>query len=79
MIHTNPGLERDTVDRTDFVEFLTALQGHVKAYGKPVVLAHGYSHYFRDDKPSLVKPQFCSEFHLGGDCHGERLLNYTQI
>jgi hypothetical protein len=53
MIHANPGLERGSADRYGFEEFLAALQSHARSYGKPVVLAHGDSHYFRVDKPSI--------------------------
>lgn len=63
MIHANPGLERATPeDRTGFMEFLTALENHTKAYAKPVVLAHGDSHYFRIDKPVLVNSGFLPNF-----------------
>ena len=62
MIHANPGLERGTVDRTGFVEFLTALEQHTEAFGKPVVLAHGDSHYVRFDKPALVTSNFVPNF-----------------
>lgn len=62
MIHANPYLEfkwllpRDSngvVTRPGFTEFLTVLATRTKAYGKPVVLAHGDSHWFRIDKPEL--------------------------
>jgi hypothetical protein len=38
--------------------FLTALESEVRAFGKPVVLVHGDSHYFRIDKPfpQPIKP-----------------------
>ncbi len=65
MIHANPGLERGqrgTEDREGFVEFLTALEQHTKAYDKPVVLAHGDSHYFRIDQPPLVNDGFIDNF-----------------
>jgi hypothetical protein len=62
MIHANAGLEKGAADRTGFIEFLTALENHVQAYGKPVVLAHGDSHYFRVDKPALVNSGFLSNF-----------------
>lgn len=62
MIHANPGLERGTTNRTGFTEFLLALENHVQAYGKPVVLAHGDSHYFRVDKPALENVNFLPNF-----------------
>ena len=62
MIHANPVLEfkylleRDAdgvVSRNGFTEFLQALEARTAAFGKPVVLAHGDSHWFRVDKPEL--------------------------
>jgi len=53
MIHANPGLEKTTANRYGFEPFLNTLENHTRAYGKPVVLAHGDSHYFRVDKPSI--------------------------
>ena len=53
MIHANPGLEKATANRDGFEAFLNALENHTRAYAKPVVLAHGDSHYFRVDKPSI--------------------------
>jgi hypothetical protein len=54
-----------------FEEFLTALEGETQKFGKPVVLAHGDSHYFRVDKP-LPRP----------DPDGNRrprLVNFTRV
>ncbi len=62
MIHANPGLERGSANRSGFIEFLTALETYVQDFGKPVVLAHGDSHYFRVDKPSLVENSFVANF-----------------
>lgn len=62
MIHANPGLERHSVDRSGFEAFLTALEHHITAFKKPVVLAHGDSHYFRVDKPALVNSNFLPNF-----------------
>lgn len=64
MIHANPGLEfiLTGVDRTGFQQFLAALEAHVVAYGKPVMLAHGDSHYFRIDKPRLAARSFLKNF-----------------
>jgi len=45
-----PGLI-DPTDQNGFTDFLTALQEETLAFGKPVVLVHGDSHYFRIDKP----------------------------
>jgi hypothetical protein len=54
-----------------FEEFLVALEEETRKFGKPVVLAHGDSHYFRVDKP-LPRP----------DPDGNRqprLLNFTRV
>lgn len=53
MVHGNPGLEREDAARDGFNDFLKVLQQRVEAFQKPVVLAHGDSHYFRIDKPKL--------------------------
>ncbi len=60
MIQANPGLEFDqrVADRRGFEDFLAALEARVAAFGKPVVLAHGDSHYFRVDKPQLLGRPF---------------------
>jgi hypothetical protein len=39
--------------RTGFVDFLAALEAETVAFGRPVVLVHGDSHYFRIDKPRI--------------------------
>lgn len=74
MIHANLGLERiqdyrDTEERqrlTDFkapyAQFLEALETKVTEFNKPVVLAHGDSHYFRIDKPHLMTRKFHANF-----------------
>jgi hypothetical protein len=54
-----------------FEEFLAALEEETQKFGKPVVLAHGDSHYFRVDKP-LPRP----------DPDGNRrprLVNFTRV
>ncbi len=62
MIHANPDLEfkwllnRDVngvVARPGFTRFLINLAMRTQQFGKPVVLAHGDSHWFRVDKPEL--------------------------
>lgn len=53
IMQANP-YENTLVDPTDvdgFADFMTALQEETLAFGKPVVLVHGDSHYFRIDKP----------------------------
>lgn len=55
VIQANPGFERkpDDPDRTGYNDFLAALEAETLAFGKPVVLVHGDTHYFRIDKPLL--------------------------
>ncbi len=51
MIHANPGFENRA--RTPYARFLDVLEEETIAFGKPVILAHGDSHYFRVDKPLM--------------------------
>lgn len=55
IIQADPGFELASTDpqRTGYNDFLKALEQETLAYGKPVVLVHGDSHYFRIDKPLL--------------------------
>ena len=70
-MHANPALEAGHNQppagalksaREGFQEILENLQHHTQAYGKPVVLAHGDSHYFRIDKPRLLDNLYLSNF-----------------
>lgn len=71
MMQANPKLEvgyalpsgEDLVNaRLGFNEILTVLEERTLEFGKPVVLAHGDSHYFRVDKPGLVENGFIPNF-----------------
>lgn len=64
MMQANPGLELNPtgVDRKGFETLLTQLEQRIAAYGKPVVLAHGDSHYYRVDTPRLDKLPFLRNF-----------------
>ena len=53
IIQANPGFELPATQRTGFNDFLSALETETIAYGRPVVLVHGDSHYFRIDKPMI--------------------------
>ena len=55
VIQANPGFELapSNSDRTGYNDFLAALQSETSAFGRPVVLVHGDSHYFRIDKPMV--------------------------
>jgi hypothetical protein len=71
MMQANPILEVDyalpkgddlTAARAGFTEILETLERRTIEFGKPVVLAHGDSHYFRVDKPGLVENNFIPNF-----------------
>lgn len=63
MVHANPALEfRADPSRLGFEAFLSQLEKRVQEFGKPVVLAHGDSHYFRIDKPKLDAVNFLPNF-----------------
>jgi hypothetical protein len=54
-----------------FEDFLTTLEEEILKFGKPVVLSHGDSHYFRVDKPLTF-----------ADPHGARrtrIMNFTRV
>ncbi len=69
MIHANPqfNLGLDETKNPGFAQFLDILEQEVIAYGKPVILAHGDSHYFRYDKPLVNRNT------------GRRIENFTRI
>lgn len=50
-MQANPEFEKPAEQRMGFNDFIAALRAEVMAYGKPVLLIHGDSHYFRLDKP----------------------------
>jgi hypothetical protein len=53
-IHANTGLgKRDKSEKGPFAFFNSQLAKELKRFQPPVVLAHGDSHYFRIDKPSI--------------------------
>lgn len=47
----NPRFERQPDDNAAYAPLLEALEEHVRAFARPVVLIHGDTHYFRVDKP----------------------------
>jgi hypothetical protein len=55
LFQANPGFElaKGSAGRKGFEEVLEAFENAAVSFGKPVVLAHGDSHYFRIDKPLL--------------------------
>ncbi|MBY0429722.1 MAG: hypothetical protein K2Q10_00870, partial [Rhodospirillales bacterium] len=51
-MQANPGFElKEAEQRSGFNELLTELSHAVAAFGRPVLLVHGDTHYFRVDKP----------------------------
>ena len=67
IMQANPNFELSPAQRTGFNDFLAALQAETLAYGRPVVLVHGDSHYFRIDKPML------------GAQSGRRVERFTRV
>ena len=78
IIQANPGFDMSDGTRAPtrnpatllpsdgFFDFLTRLRREVIEFGKPVVLVHGDSHYFRVDKPLL-------------DRNGNRIEQFTRV
>ena len=67
-LHASMGLERKPApDPPHFKALLDVLREETERFGRPVVLAHGDSHYFRIDKPLRRR---------GG---GRRLSNFTRV
>ena len=70
MIHGNPRFEAiptDTLSQLAYGGFVGALEREVIRFNKPVILAHGDSHYFRIDKP------------LRNSATGRRLMRFTRV
>ncbi|HKY21915.1 MAG TPA: hypothetical protein VJM31_11925 [Vicinamibacterales bacterium] len=69
VIQANPNFELPVTDprRSGFNEFLAALETETITFGRPVVLVHGDSHYFRIDKPLL------------GSRSRRRIENFTRV
>ena len=55
-----------------FSELRAALEAEVRSYGRPVVLVHGDSHYFRVDKPLGLRP-------ARGGAGTPSLANFTRV
>jgi hypothetical protein len=78
VIQANPGFDSSDPDRSPvrdprtllpedgFSSFLSELRREVVEFGRPVVLVHGDSHYFRVDKPFL-------------DRNGNRIEHFTRV
>jgi hypothetical protein len=50
-MQANPWFERGPDDRTGFEDTVKTLEEEALAFGRPVVLVHGDTHYFRVDQP----------------------------
>ena len=61
--------EWDTDEPSGFTGFKEALRRETIGFGKPVVLVHGDSHYFRIDKPLLAEE----------GAEKSRVLNFTRV
>ncbi len=69
---------------TGFEDFLVQLEQLTRQFGKPVVLVHGDSHYFRIDKPlpsALPSEVIGTEFPFirPWDSSKQRLENFTRV
>jgi hypothetical protein len=69
IIQANLNLELPASDprRSGFNDFIRAIEAETIGFGRPVVLTHGDSHYFRIDKP------------LVGRVSGRRVENFTRV
>jgi hypothetical protein len=56
-IQANPHFEKHPDEKSGFNDFLAVLERETLAFGKPVLLIHGDTHYFRIDQPLTVGPQ----------------------
>lgn len=69
---------------TGFEDFLVALEQETRKFGRPVVLVHGDSHYFRIDKPlpsALPSEVLATDFPfvMTWDSSEPRLENFTRV
>lgn len=70
--HADLGFE-NRIPSSGFDDFLTALERETVAFGKPVVLMHGDSHYFRIDKPLFRSKE------TGPGQFGRQIENFTRV
>ena len=87
MMQANPVLEVGyalpvgddlAIARTGFTEILETLEQRTIEYGKPVVLAHGDSHYFRIDKPGLIENVFLPNF-TRAENFGASIVHWVEV
>jgi hypothetical protein len=83
-IQANPWDFIPAENLTGYEEFLVALEAETRKFGKPVVLVHGDSHYFRIDKPfpSKLPSQVVGTafpFIMPWESTATRLENFTRV
>jgi len=59
--------------QSGFTDFMSTLEAEVLAFGKPVVLMHGDTHYFRVDKPLFRTNE------AGPGNFGRQIENFTRV
>lgn len=80
IIQANPWDYIPTTELTGYQDFLTLLESETRAFGKPVVLVHGDSHYFRIDKPLPNAFDPAAEFQkFAWESTEPRLENFTRV
>jgi len=72
--------EEHGMSGSGYSDFLKALKTETVAFGKPVVLMHGDTHYFRIDKPMVVRnPSKKGRRGKGRRRRGRRIENFTRV
>jgi hypothetical protein len=70
LMHADPGIGRPVRRSSAYYSFISALEQAVRSYGKPVMLAHGDTHFYRLDRPTLASgiplPNFTRVITPGG-------------
>ena len=84
VIQANPWDFTPAQNLTGFEDFIVQLEQRTRGFGKPVVLVHGDSHYFRIDKPlpsklpsSVANTDF--PYIVPSESTGTRLENFTRV
>jgi hypothetical protein len=85
-LQADPGIELPETDpaRIAFNTLLAAIESKVRAFGAPVLLAHGDSHFFRVDKPlfgpttKADEPRRLEDF-TRVECFGDQDVHWVRI
>jgi hypothetical protein len=64
---------KNVLQPSGHADFMSSLESEVVAFGKPVVLLHGDSHYFRVDKPLFRSKE------AGPKDFGRQVENFTRV